>query len=349
MWLITLRDLQFRRRRFAITILGTALVFAMALALSGMSEGFRVEATRTVESIGADAWIVREGAAGPFTSFATLSEDAVQVVEAADGVLRADPLIALRQDFSHGGDSVAAFVIGYRPGGLGEPDVVEGRVPRGLGEAVADERAGFDIGSRFSLRDRRFTVVGRTRDLTVFAGVPDVFVPFEDAQAIAFEGQPVAGAVVTEGFPEELPSGLRLLSSAEASEDLLRPLENGVKTIDQVRLLLWMVATLIIGAVVYLSALERSRDFAVLKAVGASSRDLLIGLAAQATIIALLAAAIAAAAAPLLGPAFPIAIVIPAGAFAALPGVAVASGVFGSLVGVRRAVTVDPSEAFGAP
>ncbi|HEV7855102.1 MAG TPA: glutamine ABC transporter permease, partial [Mycobacterium sp.] len=34
---VTLRDLQWRRRRFVITIVGTSLVFAMTLLLTGLS------------------------------------------------------------------------------------------------------------------------------------------------------------------------------------------------------------------------------------------------------------------------------------------------------------------------
>ena len=46
--------------------------------------------------------------------------------------------------------------------------------------------------------------------------------------------------------------------------------------------LLWVVAALVIGSVVYLSALERVRDFAVYKATGWTTRDLATGLPEQA-------------------------------------------------------------------
>ena len=61
-----LRDLQWRKRRFVIAIVGTGLVFAMTLVLTGLANGFRVEATRTVDSLGVDAFLVKTGATGPF-------------------------------------------------------------------------------------------------------------------------------------------------------------------------------------------------------------------------------------------------------------------------------------------
>ena len=51
--------------------------------------------------------------------------------------------------------------------------------------------------------------------------------------------------------------------------------------------LLWVVAALIVGSVIYLSALERLRDFAVFKAIGVPTRTSLAGLAMQAIIVAL--------------------------------------------------------------
>ena len=98
----------------------------------------------------------------------------------------------------------------------------------------------------------------------------------------------------------------------------------------------------------YLSTLERVRDFAVLKAVGASSRDLFLGLAAQSVVIALVAAALAVVLAQLMAPLFPLTIAIPWSAYAALPVVALVVGTLASLVGLRKAVTVDPALAFGA-
>ncbi len=61
-----LRDMQWRRRRLLIAIISTGLVFAMTLVLTGLANGFRVEAQRTVDSMGVDAFVVKAGAAGPF-------------------------------------------------------------------------------------------------------------------------------------------------------------------------------------------------------------------------------------------------------------------------------------------
>ena len=84
-----LRDLQWRKRRFVIAIVGTGLVFAMTLVLTGLANGFRVEATRTVDSLGVDAFLVKPGATGPFLGSSAFPATKLQV----PGVSIAVPLV----------------------------------------------------------------------------------------------------------------------------------------------------------------------------------------------------------------------------------------------------------------
>ena len=101
MWLLSLRDLQWRRRRFLIAIVATSLIFALTLLVTGTSKGIYNEVGRIVSSFDADRWVVDEGATGPFTSARPLDEDiGSQVadspgVEEAAGVPRASRGVAI--------------------------------------------------------------------------------------------------------------------------------------------------------------------------------------------------------------------------------------------------------------
>ena len=53
--------------------------------------------------------------------------------------------------------------------------------------------------------------------------------------------------------------------------DLKRPTQRGDQTIQFINVLLWIAAVGIVGSIVYLSAIERVREFAVMKATGASN------------------------------------------------------------------------------
>ena len=50
MWLVSLRDLQWRRRRFLIAVVATALVFAMSLLMAGADAGLTSETLKGVRS-----------------------------------------------------------------------------------------------------------------------------------------------------------------------------------------------------------------------------------------------------------------------------------------------------------
>lgn len=349
MWTITIRDLQFRRRRFAIAILGTGLVFAMTLVMSGMAAGFRAEVRNFASTVGADSWLIRKGTAGPFTAPTVMTPELVAQVAEAAGVTRAELAIQARRTARVNGRLVDFNIFGYTPGGIVRPPVARGRAPERPGEAAVDERAGVEVGMRLLLGGRQVRVVGIMKGISWLGGVPGTFIPLQDAQAMAFEERRLGNIVITRGIPRSVPAGYGAISTAAVEADLLRPIENGIKSIDNVEALLWMVAAMIIGTVVYLSALERVRDFAVLKALGGSSRDLFLGLALQAMLIALAAAVIGSGLAVILGPRFPLLVRIPGTAYATLPLIGLIVGLVASLSGLRRAVAVDPALAFGGP
>ena len=62
MWRISLRDLQYRLRRFLIAIAVTALVFGIAVAIHGIKQTLQREPADLVASFHADRWVVRGAA-----------------------------------------------------------------------------------------------------------------------------------------------------------------------------------------------------------------------------------------------------------------------------------------------
>ena len=346
MWKITLRNIQFRRRQFLLAVVGTALVFAMALLVTGIREGFRTEAQRMLDGMGGDTWAVTSRSSGPFTGPEPMLASVADDLEREEGVRGADPVLISTRNVRMGADFRSVHVIGYRVGGLGAPPPVEGRAVTASGEAVVDQKLGLGIGDAMNLAGGAFKVVGLVSDRTYYGGTPTSYIPIEDMQELVSKGSSLSTAVVMEGRPLSPSDGLKFMSKEQVQGDLLRPLGTADRSINTTRILLWIVAAVIVGAVMYMSALERVRDFAVLKAVGSSTRALVTGLALEAMVACLLAAGIAVACAQLLQPTIPLPITLTTGAYAALPLVAVVVGVVASLFGVRRAVRTDPALAF---
>jgi putative ABC transport system permease protein len=210
-----------------------------------------------------------------------------------------------------------------------------------------DEDLGVSAGEKLVIAGRSFTVVGQVSGHRLFAGLPVTYVDLSDAQALAVLGQPLASAFVYSARPTVVPDGLKLMTNSEVKADVLRPLKDARSSIGFMRVLLWIVAATIIGSVLYLQAMERTRDFAVFKATGTSTGAIGMGLALQAVVLSLAAAAVAAVLALILAPLFPMHVEIPTSGFVLLPVVTVVVGLLASVISLRKTATVEPALAFG--
>ncbi|CAM2745403.1 ABC transporter permease [Mycobacterium intermedium] len=344
-----LRDMQWRKRRLAITIVSTGLIFGMTLVLTGLANGFRVEARNTVDSMGVDLFVVKTGAAGPFLGSIPFPDTDLARVQADPGVAAAAPLACLGTLMKDGSGTRNVTAFGAPERGPGMPQVSEGRVPSAPDEVAASSTVGRKIGDKIEVGTHTLRIVGIVPNSTAMAKIPNIFLTTKGLQQLGYNGQPLITSIGIKGSPQHLPEGYQGYSRSAAVDELVRPLNVAVNSIKIVAVLLWIVAVLIVGSVVYLSALERLRDFAVFKAIGATTRSILGGLALQALVVSLLAAVVGVALAQVLAPLFPMIVAVPAGAYLALPVVATVIGLLASLAGLRRVVAVDPALAFGGP
>jgi putative ABC transport system permease protein len=202
------------------------------------------------------------------------------------------------------------------------------------------------VGQRFSISGHSFTVVGVVSNRTMLGGNPNVYVTIGDAQKVIYRGLPLIGAVLLKGTPGAIPAGYSSFSNAQIESATIQQLASGVSSIQNSRAFMWVIAAIIVAALVYVTALERTRDFAVLKAVGATTRVLFAGLAAQAIVVALSAAVVAAVLVNFMTGIFAQPVDIPGSAFVVLPLSALAVGLIASLAALRRAASVDPATAF---
>ena len=347
---IALRDLLWRRRRFVFTTLGVAVVFGLTLVITGVSTGFLSEANNTVNEMGASAWIVRNGADGPFLGSSPFSDKTVGLVRNLPGVDRAVATVYTHRDVVSGGRVISVNVFGAPTGDLGMPAPSTGRQPTESHQImISTKLKGFPIGSQLILAAHPFTVVGQVDNSTALAGTPNVFVTLAGAQLVAFNGLPVASAVAIRGSPLRVPDGLAVVSNAAARDDLLRALGSARSSITLIAFLLWLVAALIVGSIVYVSVLERQREFAVFKATGMSTLSILESLSAQAIALSLVAALLGIVISIFIQPLFPLPVTLTINAFLLLPLIAVVVGLLASFVGLRKAVSVEPALAFAGP
>jgi putative ABC transport system permease protein len=345
---VTLADLAYRYRQFLIAVVGAGVVMAMALLLAGLVGGFGSEIQQTMGGVGGDHWVLATASAGRIQQVAVFPQTESAVVSHAPGVTQASPLVLLPQEVARvNGKLMTVVVIGAPIGGLGDPAVTSGSRLSAPGQVVVNSGTGATVGSQMEIGATSFHVVGVVQNRTLLGGTSVVYMPLVSAQSVGLGGRPLITAVVTKGAPQTVPAGLQAFTTPVAEQRTLDSLASAVSSIDNTKILMWVIAGIIIAALLYVSALQRVRDFAVLKALGSSTLLLLGSLALQSVFVALLAAAFAAFISNFMGGIFQQPVAIPGSAFVSLPIIAVVVGLIASLVALRQATGADPAAAFG--
>ena len=238
--------------------------------------------------------------------------------------------------------------MGVRIGGLGDPGVTSGRSLGRNNQVVVDRTLGIPNGDSVRMGTTMFRVVGQVDGRTLLGGGSMVYMPIRDAQILTLGGRPLVTSVVTRGVPARVPPGLEVLTNQQVEHNTLEALGSGVSSINNSKILMWLIAGIIIAALLYVSALQRVRDFAVLKALGSSSGAALGSLAMEAVVVALWPRRRSARSSAISWAASshqPVA--IPTRAYDSLPVIAVVVGLLSSLVALRQATGADPAAAFG--
>ena len=346
---VTFADLWFRARQFLIAVVGVGLVLGLALALSGLADGFHVEVAETVDAVGATSWVMSGAAQGRVTAFAAFSAGDQRAVADEPGVHSASAVLFAPAQVVLVSGSIQPQTVnlfGVQRNGLGDPQVATGHPLARADQVVVDSKVA-PLGSELSLGGHHYDVVGTVDDRTMTGGVPLVYMTLPAVQHAVTGGRPLITAVATAGTPAAVPAGLVVLSPSTVVTDTVGQLRSGVQSIDNTRWLMWLVAAAIVASMLYVAALERKRDFAVLKALGASSRTLFLSLVLEAVVVTLLAAALAEILASLLTRTFAQPVDISLDARLVLPLIAVVVGVLASVTALRRVTGIDPATAFG--
>jgi putative ABC transport system permease protein len=314
----------------------------MAILMNGWVTHLGWESTHMVGSFDADGWIVADGGTGPFTTMTLIDAEIVDALRLQPSVERASAFLQARDVVS----KLDTFVIGVEPGGMGEPKATRGRAPRSPGEVMAATLLKLSIGDKVRIGGQPSTVVGTIADATYYFGQPVMYAPITDVQNRFFGGRTVSNAIAVAG-EVTAPPGTRLLTNTEAIDDLNRPQASGLKTASIFNLLLVLMAGGIVATMVYLIAIERTRDVAVLKAIGVGNRTLFTTVALHGLVLAVAALAAGIVMAFALLQVFPMPADIGITEIASVAVLSVVTGLVASLIGFRRMITVDANEAFG--
>ena len=241
MLIAALRDLQWRHRRFLIAVIGTGVLFAMTLALTGLANGFQVEAQRTVSALGIETYLIPTGAADPFLSSTPFPEVELGAVAATSGRSVAVPLVYAETTLRDGGATRITSIFGAPEGGPGMPAIISGRAPSGRDEVAVSNTLGRKVGDDLEIGSGTVRIVGLVDDSTALGGQPNIFLTVAGAQQVAYAGKPLISSIGIRGTLADVPDGYRAVGQAAAVDDLMLPVRSPASAITLMAVLLWVV------------------------------------------------------------------------------------------------------------
>lgn len=378
---LALRDVRYRLGRFLLTAVGLALLLTTVMAMGGVYQGLVVEALSIVQASGADLWVVQKDTNGPFAETSRIPDDVYRIIRAVPGVREASPVAFQSLQFRVGAKPFRVQLIGYRLGGLGGPPaVIAGRpIVQSRYEMVIGRDAGLPPGTELRIGRLVFRIVGLTEGIVSNAGDPVAHVSLQDAQEIQFsksneavrndrarlavdvrapiaQNTHLANAVLVRLQPGADPWAVQAhierwqyyrALTADEQEALLAKnvIERGRQQTLLMRAILLVVSTVIIALIIYTMTLEKTRDIATLKVVGAADRTIAALILQEAVALGLVAFALGALVIGSTSQYFPRRTLVVASDQYVLLAIVVAICVLASLLGIVRALRVDPTTA----
>jgi putative ABC transport system permease protein len=375
---LALKDIRHGLFRFVLTCFGLGLLMTVVLAMIGIYNGLVTEALAVVKAPRADVWVVEAGTKGPFAEASNIPAGTREAVARMPGVSEAGAITYQTVETSHGSRTLRLYVIGFEPGRPGGPQrIAEGR---GIGtshfELLADRKTGLRIGDTIMLGQDRFRVVGLVEDALNSGGDPAVFVTLADALALqtaldpaaarvqtARGGDPVKPANVAAVIARMAPGAdvdlltatvrqwkhLAALTQAEQEQLLL------VSVVDRARRqiglflgILLTVSAVVIALIIYTMTMEKLKQIATLKLIGAPDRTIVGMIVQQALILGAAGWATGLVLILLVKDYFPRRVVLEPIHALVLAGIIFLVCIAASGLGVRAATKVDPATALGS-
>ncbi|WP_237234293.1 ABC transporter permease [Rothia nasisuis] len=356
------RDILFAKGRFTLMGVTVALITLLLVMLTGLTGGLGSQNTEALEKMGADRFVFFPASSGGQASFADSAVTAAHANEWSATGATAVPI-----GFTTGkieGEGASNLTLIAAPAGSDllqrTAALVQGAAPAdgqvALPEAVAKE-LGAEIGDTVTFSGADLTVSGVTAD-TFYSHTNSRWTTTATWQAITHQRE-VEGAAAAVGTVLAVTGGSDYAATADATgaqalttREAFAALpayrsENG--SLVTMQGFLYGISALVIVSFLTVWTIQRTRDIAVMRALGASHRFLTLDALAQAAVILAAGAGLGALVGAGLG-----ALAVNAVPFqlSALTVAGPAAGIWalgmaGALIALRRVARVDPMIALG--
>lgn len=371
------RDIRHNLGRFLLTCFGLSLLLGVVLSMIGIYRGLVEDALTLVRTPAVDVWVVESGTRGPFAESSRIPGDTREALARLQGVSVAGSVTYQSVETRHDGEKLRLYVVGYEPGRPGGPDrIVSGRtIGRSHYEMVADKRTGLTVGDRVDLGRDTFMVVGLTDGQVSSGGDPVIYITLRDSQELQFELAPpaarrevargngpndtdtvnaIVARVLANVPPENVAEAARrwkhLAAMTQVEQEIILTrsvVERARRQIGLFTAILLLVSAVIIALILYTMTMDKIREIATLKLIGAPDRTIVGLILQQALAMGVIGFGFGALLITAIKDYFPRRVVLQPEDGLALAAAVILVCVLSSGLGVRLAVKVDPAAALG--
>jgi putative ABC transport system permease protein len=354
------RDLRFARGRFALIISVVVLITLLIGMLSGLMTGLRGQNISAIEALTADRIVFSAPASGSSLSYS-------------------DSVISERQlnDWQQAGDGASVQPIGIAMGKVSandaqlsvalfgvQPDfaLTAGEVaPQDAGTLVLSREAGEKLhvssGDTVTINGEKYTVATITGDAW-YSHTPVIWMQLTDWQEYsAATGSPnaVATVLAVNGIDSTTADALNeqagtVTTSVKDSFNAIGGYQSENGSLLMMLGMLLLISGLVIGAFFTVWTIQRTSDIAILKALGASTRALVLDALGQAMVVLAIGVGIGIGLTVILGQLAERAVpFVTSLSTTVLPGaLMIALGLAGAIFALRSIVTSNPLTAIGS-
>ncbi|MFQ5991527.1 MAG: ABC transporter permease [Nitrospiraceae bacterium] len=300
--LYAVRILRDQPLRLSLTVGGIALCIVLMLFLMAAYRGVADGSLDYIRRNRADLWVLQRNASNILRGSSVLFTGHGQQMQRIPGVKSASPVLLILSTVRIGDQIATVFLTGYDvvTGVAGPPDLVAGRHVRSDDEIVLDKaftaKYGLNVDDRIQIQDTTLQVVGVSSGTNAFV-IQYAFVTLQQAQSLigipslvtcylirVEKGQQTAqvAAAIREALPE-----VEVYNHPTFLQNNVREVQSGfLPFIYTVASLGVVVLTAILSLLLSINVLEKRKDFALLKTLGASRGFLSRIIVEQALLIA---------------------------------------------------------------
>lgn len=368
---LAIRELTHSKLRFFMIGMILVLISWLVFILSGLGNGLSSLSAASLKNMDAEYVVFEEGSRHSM-SRSVISENLVEELKAQNNVENAAPLgslvaVVLEEGKESDSEKIDVSILGVQPGSFLEPEIIEGHslIDGEDFQVIVNsslKEQGIEIGDRLEIEGTLDTieVIGFTEGET-FNHLPSIFINIDQWRSLNFAApgsdmgiESPVNAIMLQGDSiesDKLESkfdGIEIATKNEAINGLPGyTAENG--TIMMMLGFLLVISAFVIGVFFYVLTLQKTNQFGVMKAIGASNKFLTSSIVSQITILTVISIGIG--------------VLLTYGTAAILPSgmpflldpkliftyalVLLAVSILSSLISVRKITKIDPLQAIG--